>query len=261
MNIAILFWFYKEPEVCESRLKLLRKHNPHSKVFGLYGGDGSVADVYEQRLQAYLDDFYAFTANSNAHWKWRNGDLMMLDWHDKRGRNLQWDSVVVIQWDTLVFDSVERQLEGMRKGEIYLSGLRALDQELEQRWFWTRSDGDRQHYLDFLEYVKARYGYGEQPLCSLFILPAVPREFFEKYLTVSDREYGFLEYKIPVYAKIFGVPFFERDLGARWDEEARPLSAARMPLSASYVEQELAKPNGWRIFHPYHLPWPDESRS
>jgi len=28
MKLAILFWFYKEQEICENRLKLLRKYNP-----------------------------------------------------------------------------------------------------------------------------------------------------------------------------------------------------------------------------------------
>ena len=35
MNLAILFWFYKEPEVCENRLQLLKKYNPDLKILGL----------------------------------------------------------------------------------------------------------------------------------------------------------------------------------------------------------------------------------
>jgi hypothetical protein len=38
MNLAILFWFYKEPEICRNRLKLLKVKNPNTQIFGLYGG-------------------------------------------------------------------------------------------------------------------------------------------------------------------------------------------------------------------------------
>ena len=39
MELAILFWFYKEPEICLNRLKILKKYNPDLKIFGLFGGD------------------------------------------------------------------------------------------------------------------------------------------------------------------------------------------------------------------------------
>jgi len=35
MKLAILFWFYKEPEICQNRLELLRQNNPTISIYGL----------------------------------------------------------------------------------------------------------------------------------------------------------------------------------------------------------------------------------
>ncbi|MBA4320186.1 MAG: hypothetical protein C0412_17445, partial [Flavobacterium sp.] len=206
----------------------------------------------------YLDDFYAFNLNKDSNWKWINGDLMILDWYDKRGRNLSWDSVVVVQWDMLIFDSLLNQFSKIKKDQIYLSGLRKLDAEIENKWDWTRPDKkERQNYLNFLEYVKINYGYVDQPsLCSLFIFQIFPRIFFKKYLRVKNKEVGMLEYKIPIYAKIFNISFFKKNIGVWWfSDEPKPLNARSKEISKDYIQQELAKKNGWRIFHPYYKIW------
>jgi hypothetical protein len=260
MNLAILFWFYKEPEICENRLQLLKKYNPDLKIYGLFGGEKNETDKYKQQLEKYLDDFYV-SPYEDSDWKWINGDLMILEWFDKRGRELEWDSVAVVQWDMLVFDSIQKQFNGMKKNEIYLSGTRTLDKKTEDRWHWTRPDRkERKNYIIFLEYIEENYGHTNEILCCLFIFQIFPRIFFEKYLAVKDKEIGMLEYKIPMYAKIFGIPFFEKDLGAwRFEtERARnetPLKACTTEIKKSFIESELKKENGFRIFHPYFKKW------
>lgn len=260
MNLAILFWFYKEPEVCENRLRLLKKTNPGLKIFGLYGGEQKQAKEYEDRLGKYLDDFYAYPGEKSAKWKWINGDLMILDWYEKRGKNLVWDSIVVAQWDMLVFDSFLNILQGIQKGQIFLSGLSPLDKKIEESWYWTKPGGeDRQNYLNFLDYAEKNYGWKERPLCCLFILQVFPKIFFEKYLSVKNREVGMLEYKIPIYAKIFNIPFFEKDIGVEFfGEDKKPLNAKPREIDKDYIAGELHKKGGWRAFHPYYKVWYDK---
>ncbi len=257
MNLAVLFWFYKEPEVCENRLQLIKKYNSNLKIYGLFGGELSDTEIYKEKLGRYLDDFYVFDSNKNVDWKWINGDLMILDWYNEKGRNLNWDSIVVVQWDMLIFDSLLDQFSGINKNQIYLSGLRNLDKEIENEWDWTKpGEKERQNYLNFLKYVKKNYGYADDPpLCSLFILQVFPKIFFEKYLTVKNKEIGMLEYKIPIYAKIFRIPFYKKDLGTRWNDDPKPLNAIPEEISSDYIKEELIKKDGWRIFHPYYKIW------
>jgi len=257
MKLAVLFWFYKEIAVCENHLQILKKNNPDLKVFGLYGGKQEHAQKYRNKLGRYLDDFYTYPLDKTNDWKWVNGDLMILDWYEKRGRNLDWDSVAVIQWDALVFDSIANQLQGIKKGQIFLSGLKPIDEETENNWDWTSPEGrHRQNYLSFLKYVKENYGYKDQPLSCLFILEIFPKEFFDRYLMVEDKKIGMLEYKIPIYAKIFDIPFFKKEIGVKWSEEdEKPLDAEQREVRKDFIEEELNKKDGWRIFHPYWHVW------
>lgn len=257
MKSAILFWFYKELDVCENRLQLLKKYNPDLQIFGLYGGEISKADEYQNKLGKYLDDFYVFTSNTDEDWKWINGDLMVLDWYDKRGRDLNWDSIAVVQWDMLVFDSLLRQFIDMKKDEIFLSGLRTIDEELENKWHWVKFGGEyRKNYAEFLDYIKERYGYSNKPLASLFIFEIFPRMFLDKYLTVENKEVGMLEYKIPMYCQIFDISFYKKDIGIMWfSNEPKPLNAIPEEISERYIKEQLARKDGWRIFHPYYKNW------
>lgn len=260
MKLAILFWFYKEPEVCENRLQLLKKYNPDLKIYGLFGGEKNESGRYKKLLGNYLDDFYV-SYFENCNWKWINGDLMILDWFQKKGTDLEWDSIAIVQWDMLVFNSIKKQFKGIKKDEIYLSGIRTLDKEIENRWVWTKPDGkERNNYIQFLKYIRKNFGYKSDVFCCKFIFQIFPRLFFEKYLTVKNREIGMLEYKIPLYAKIFDIPFFEKDLGVWWFEIKSkkcetPLNANTVEIKKSFIESELNKKKGFRFFHPYVNKW------
>src|SRR3989338_3458632 len=101
LDLAVLFWFYKEPDICLNRLELLKKYNPGLKIYGLFGGETKHADIYKQKPGKYLDYFY-ISPHPDPDWKWINGDVMILDWYQKRGKDLSWDSIVITQWDMLV---------------------------------------------------------------------------------------------------------------------------------------------------------------
>jgi len=261
MKLAILFWFYKEPEICINRLQIIRKHNPNIKIFAFYGGDIKQSTKYKKALSQYLDDFYiSFKITKPKAWKWINGDLMILDWYDKRGKNLtSWDSVVVVQWDMLVLGNVIKQFPKIKKNEIFISGTRVLDTNIERRWHWTKFGGKkRNNYLAFKKYIANHYNYNKKLLCSLFILEVFPRIFFEKWLTVRNKEIGMLEYKIPTLASIFKIPFYKRNFGVLWysgDTKTTPLNAQEIPIEKSYIDSQLSRKNGFRIFHPYFKKW------
>lgn len=293
LNIAILFWFYKELEICENRLQILRKSNPGVKIYGLYGGPLTDEDRFINTLSPYLDDFYtspkedapvvddfdtinteinrrygdpvdSMIAERYGGWKWNHGDLVILDWYESRGKSLSWDSIAITQWDMLVFDSIQSIVPGIQEGEIFLSGLRDLTKLVESKWWHTSADEKtRENYRAFFEYANKTYDYQRTPpLCCQFIFEVFPRQFFDKYATVLDKELGMLEYKIPTYADVFKIPFYKKDIGVAWEDleedfhNAPMNSSPRGELSESYIRKELKKPDGWRMFHPYSKLWP-----
>ncbi|MBT3356502.1 hypothetical protein HN784_05095 [bacterium] len=263
MKLAILFWFYKEPEVCLNHLKLIKKHNPNSKIFGLYGGIKKDAKQYKAKLNKYLDDFHVSElCDKPRNYKWIHGDLMILDWYQNKGISLtNWDSVAVVQWDALILGDIKKQLPGIKKGEIFISGTRILDNYIEERWNWTKKgDRERPNYLKFQKHIEDKYNYKNKLLCSLFIFQVFPKNFFDKWSTVENKELGMLEYKIPTYAKIFNIPIYRRDLGVWWFNEKAykgetPMNAMEEEISENLISTELKKEDGFRIFHPYFKKW------
>jgi hypothetical protein len=248
-SLAILFWFYKELDVCDNRLELLQRHNGDLRVYGLFGGEEADAGAFEARLGGRLADFYV-APPADRQWNWLNGDLMLLNWFERRGRGLVWDQIAVVQWDMLVLDAIRQQLPGMKAEEMYLSGLGTIDAAIENGWFWTSDGAHRPNYLRFKQHVREGYGYVRAPLHCGFIFQVIPRAFFDKYAGVAGREIGMLEYKVPTYAEIFGVPFYRRDLGLH-----AALNAVGREIPDDFIRRELEKPGGWRLFHPYYRTW------
>ena len=257
MDFAILFWFYKDVEVCENRLRILRYYNPDVPIFGLFGGDvGKVAEY--ERLNAYFDDMFVFDQARDSHWKWLNGDLMITEWFRRRGHSIRWDTLVIVQWDMLFYGHLKKVFNGLQKGEMLLSGLRPIG-EVEPRWTWVNPVNPDlfNEYRDFISHVRKRYGFHDEPLCCLFIVACFPREFLDKYSEIDSPELGFLEYKIPVYGQIFGIPFSTRNSFDPWwdDLEERKanttLAAAGREIDWKVICLNLFTYNGKRVFHPY----------
>jgi hypothetical protein len=245
-HIAALFWFYKEPEISANHLELLRRHNDGLSVYGLYGGPPEEAAAYEARLGPLLDDFYV-APPADAEWKWLNADLVLLEWYRCRGRALAWRQLAVVQWDMLVLDSISNQLPGLKPDEMFLIGLGDLDAAVEKGWFWTVHEDHRPNYLAFREHVRTRYGYRRLPLFSGLFFQVVPRAFFEGYAGMDGLDVGMLEYRVPTYAEILGIPFYRRDLGFR-----DAMNSDGAEIGDDKVRRELERADGWRLFHPYY---------
>ena len=280
MKLAILFWFYKEIDICQNRLEILRQNNPTTPIYGLYGGDTNDVELFKSALGKYLDNFYIFSEEKTSYWKWIQGDLMITDWFRNCGRYLQWDTIIIVQWDMLVVGPINQLFSMLKQDQILLSGLRSI-KEVENDWQWVspKFPQFRQTYLEFLEYVQRTYNYAQNPLGCLFIVVGFPRSFLEQYANIKEPELGFLEYRIPIYAQIFGTPFCENHSFNAWWVDVDPIFWAKNPLKRAWnslylrfnpnplnpakreislipIYRHLTSRMGARIFHPYEQIFP-----
>ncbi|WP_271252861.1 hypothetical protein [Pseudanabaena sp. Chao 1811] len=284
MKIAILFWFYKEMDICKNRLSLLRQNNPNIPIYGVYGGDLSTVNDYKLQLEKLLDDFYAFPEDKDSQWKWLQGDLMLTHWYRERGQYLSWDTVAIVQWDMLVFGNIDQLFAMLKQDQILLSGLRPI-KEVENDWLWVtpKVPDHREQYLNFLEYVKKTYDYQHEPMGCIFIVVCLPRIFLEAYSKVEHPELGFIEYRIPMYAQIFNIPFCTNHPFQAWWVDGdpvfqatnalqrainlvkirlnpNPLNPTRSDISLVPIFRHLNTKKGARIFHPYQYLFPLKKR-
>ena len=241
---------------------MLRQYNPHVPIFGLYGGEPSAAAAFASATGAMLDDSFVYSSAQQPPWKWRNGDLMIVDWYRDRGRELDWDTLLVVQWDMLVCAPVEQLFRELGEGELLLSNLRSVD-EIDPAWHWIGER--REEFETFVSHVRSR-GYEGSLLACQFVVAALPRPFLEAYGGVHQRELGFLEYRLPTYARMFGIPFssiegfdcFWRDDPACRDrpESERVLTAGPAEIPLRRIRAHLERVDGSRMFHPFERTFP-----
>ena len=86
---------------------MLRYYNPKTKIFGLFGGDIDNYKQAEKKTIYLLDDLFFYNETKDQQWKWKHGDLMINHWYRERGKNLEWNSLVLVQWDMLLFESID----------------------------------------------------------------------------------------------------------------------------------------------------------
>lgn len=276
MNLAILFQFYTQPRICANRLEILRHFNPHTPIFGLYGGDGADSDRHREILGGMLDDFYVCPMDRTKRWKWRNGDQIIADWYRARGTELSWDTVVLVEWDMVVAENIGTIFAPLKKDEILIPGLRPV-REVERWWSQVtkRKPKRRTKYIEFLRHVRKEHGYTDEPLCGYLFGSCLPRTFLEKYAPGASPDHGFMEYKIPIYAQIFRTPFCtDHDIRVWWDRPinawlprprwyvyppswmipaaARALNASKREISFAEIRRQVAAPDGMKLFHPVY---------
>ena len=267
MKLAILFWFYKDFQLCAERVALLRRLNPKTPIYGLYGGPPPDLNEARRSVGGDLDDLWAYAADQESHWRWLHGDQLIAAWMRERGQALEWDTVVVIQWDMLVLAPVDDIFAGLGPGEAVFSGHRPLD-EVREWWGWAGAqDGEKRAALArFEDRLAEDFDYQGPLWCCLFIVICLPRDFLARYAAYGPPEEGFLEYRMPTLARIWGTPV-RTDLGGRpwWGADpstktvstrARALNAVGQEASLELVVAESRRPNGLRIFHPYTGPPP-----
>jgi hypothetical protein len=113
---------------------------------------------------------------------------------------------------------------------MLISGVRPV-REVEPWWQWMRPE-PRREYDAFLAHVASRHGPVQDPLCCQFIGLVAPRTFMASYADIDEPELGFLEYKIPVYAQVFGIPLVPTPASGRGGPRTRPRRTPRAPRAS-----------------------------
>jgi hypothetical protein len=256
-KVAVLFWFYRDLPICRNRLDLLRRDNPDTQIFGLYGGSARDRERFRAALAPQLDDFWSFDKDVTSKWKWLNGDLMLARWFAERGHELDWTHVFVVQWDMLVLESIATLVPPLEPDDVLLSGVRPVS-EVGERWVWVRG-GHAPRYEAFLASFEKQYGAVE-PMSCLFIVAGLPRRLLEAYGELEEPEVGYVEYRLPTLAAAQGLRLIEDERFAAWQpatggtatRRQRLVNASRRPVLLPTVLLERLRTDGARVFHPYH---------
>lgn len=262
MKLAVLFWIYKDLDVCRNRARWLRRLNPDTPVYCLFGGQAADAEAFRVGLGGLIDDFYVFDQDWDAHRKWWHGDQMISRWYEDRGRLLEWDTVFIAQWDMLLLGGLDRLCGGLQPEQLILPSYQEVA-AVEHYWWWVQPECPQRPDYDAFLALMRRQGYDASPHCCHFVSAALPRSFLERYAAIPEPDVGFLEYKMPTYAAAWGYAVssdhvfdpawkYDPDMGRlKW--LLAPINAEGRTIPGWLVWLDYVR--GKRAFHPYYKSW------
>lgn len=252
MKRVVLFRFHKEFEVCRSRIEILRKFNPAILIYPIYGGSKENLDQAKSFCcETDLEPFYEVESN-DLNWKWKNGDLQIQQWFKAVGRNLTFDFLHLIEWDLLLLGSLEN-LYGRFSDGVILTGLRP-SREVRDRWSWLVKEPYRSEWSRLMMIIKEKYEYDQEPYACLFPGCGFSRKFLEKLQTIEIPELDNDEVRIPLWAQILGESLHDTGFYPEWfcEKVYRYFNCRGREIEETVIRQELSRPKGQRVFHPFH---------
>ena len=208
----VVFRFHGNPDLCRSRLRLLRRLNPGVPVYGL----GERIGLADEFADLHVIDDRA------AEWKWKNGDLALARWFEAVGREVEFDVVHVVEWDLLLCAPLHELYGHVPVDGLALSGLRSMDSAREDGW------------------------------SCIFPGTALPRSFLADYADLDPPDVSNDEVRVPLVATALGYDCHDTGFHDWTDEGRRYFNGRGTAVPWSRVAAELADPGGRRAFHPVY---------
>lgn len=192
----LLFRFHKHPELCKQRItKLTEEIGCSAKVYAI--GENIFTETEEERL--FEDVYYPPHSDRDC---WLHGDLAVRDWFLAKGKSLDFRNLILLEWDVLLKESIQRILPNETTG-IFLCNYKPLS---KQQYTWLSGRNDE---IQFLEtHFEKEFQTCIEPPINLGFLPlsVFPREFLKKYSTISVPTVGNDEIRISLASQASKYP-------------------------------------------------------
>jgi hypothetical protein len=251
MRRIVLFRFHENQAVCRNRLELLRRHNPGTPVYGLYGGDEAAFPRVARSIGQEFTHLYCLSGKTPA-WKWLHGDLAVREWHRAVGRGLEFDMLHVVEWDLLLLDSLGRLYGGVPRGGVGVTALVPL-RLIADRWGWTQTPRWVAQWEKLLAYSRAVYGYEAEPHASLGPGLCLPKEFLDLYAACDVPQLCHDEVRLPLFAQNLGFGLYDTGFCRGWFDarDEAYFNCTNKEIGLGVIRAELGVPAGRRAFHPH----------
>jgi hypothetical protein len=251
MKRIIVFRFHKLPEICIERVNLLKKLNPSTKIFGLFGGESEDLRDMQTALDALLENIFSIAEYAPA-WKWRFSDLALHQWFINVGVTVPFDVVHMIEWDLLLCRPLETLYSHIASGSVGLTAIRSV-KDVESNWVPTATEPFSLEWKKLINWARRAYSYSTEPFACLGPGYCVPRSFLEAYSSLAMPELSSDELRLPLAAQLLGFPVADTRLCRAWfmEEECKIFNTIKREVLTSTIAQELRKAGGRKAFHPF----------
>ncbi len=251
MKRIVLFRFHENQTVCRNHLELLRRYNPGTAIYGMYGGNEDVFPRVEHSLGQEFSHLYCLRGKTKT-WKWLHGDLAVREWHQMIGRELDFDMLHVIEWDLLLLDSLEKLYSAVPKDSLGITGLIPL-RLVSESWGWCKLSTWIPQWERLLAHSREKYMNHAEPYASLGPGLCLPKEFLDLY---ADSEVPALchdEVRLPLFAQNLGLNLCDTNFYQGWFDGQDEIffNCTNKEIELETIKRELGNPLGRRAFHPF----------
>lgn len=229
-------------------MAVLRELNPGVPVYGLFGGSSTSLRLAAKPLLG-LDGVYV--SRQSARWNWQHSDLALAAWYRDVGQALSFDMIHLVEWDLLLAAPLDSLYGHVPEHAVGLTALTPIA-DLEQEWTWLRKEESRREWEALLALARAEFAYDGTPHGCIAGGLCLTRAFVEGYAALDAPALGNDELRLPLFAQILGFELVDTRLRGPWrGEQEDTFFHFRNPeIELEAIRAELAKPDGWRAFHP-----------
>jgi len=246
MKNAVLYVFYTSPRTCALRLRLMRTFNPDVSFYGICTARAENIHRFKSVLDE-LDDGWIFPF-IGPKWHWHNLDKVVCTWFVKRGINLPFDRLLVLDWDVLLLSPVSTwtSLVDERSAKF----IDVWENTRPETNHWTRSSNGE--FGSFCAKFEERNG-AKPILYNAFLFAyVVPRRALDDCAQEVLDHSGYCEYRLPTILRSKGYNLANLPRPKDWYKLANVNGRS---ISRRLIRAEMARPNGYRLFHPVYEPY------
>jgi len=246
MKDAALYVFYSSPRTCARRLRLMRSFSPDAFFYGICTDRPGQQQRYRPVFDA-LDDAWAFPF-VDPKWHWHNLDQVVCTWFVRHGNNLPFDRLLVLDWDVLLLDSITRWTAPLREQSVrFIDVWKNVETENNH---WTHSS--KPAFVEFCSQFADKNAQAPVFHNAFLFAYALPRRALEDCARAVLDYSGYCEYRLPTLLHSRG---YELQNFSRPDDWHRFANVNGRSISRELIQKELARPDGWRLFHPVYEPY------
>lgn len=243
---ALLYIFYGSPSTCANRLRIFRELNPDLKIYGV-----CTAGISQKRRFKFVEDqcdHLWYLPDHDPKWCWYNLDKVACMWFEDAGVNLDFEKILVVDWDLLLLEPVKNWLDQV--GECEVKIIDVWENRNPDTNFWT---SDRfPEYALFKERLSKDMPEGYVLLNAFLFAYACTKRSFAKFSPQVISLPGYCEFRLPTVMAACGLQVSNFKRPANWGAFA---TVTGLSIPKKVIKSELARPEGFRMFHPVYEPY------
>jgi hypothetical protein len=240
---ALLYVFYGSPSTCANRLRIYRDLNPSLRLFGICTDAENKARY--RKTQEVLDDLW-FLEGREPKWCWHNLDKVVCKWFLERGTKLDFSRILVVDWDVLLLEPVDKWLAQTGPGEVKFIEVAENSRPEENHWTSLEEFEDYKRLCEKSNFQRLGLFNG------ILFAYTCHKEAFQRFASAVWESPGYCEYRLPSIIYNTGLDISNLNKPPNWYQFA---NVNGISIAKSVIQQENGLAGGFQLFHPVYEPY------